>query len=153
MTEGRCSMNFLIIWCHWHLHHHHVMQKALLMAPLHSLDQDDKNEVQHDFIGYVTPLAPASASHDADGIVNSTTTFLCLDEQSQVQNDFLVMLYHWCQCQCHLMSMASLYFLVNMTEVKCNMTFLVIPCHWHWYCHHMMLSAFSVTITFFRSGH
>ena len=46
------------------------------MAPLHSLDQDIQNEVQHGIFGQVTPLAPALASHDADGIVNGTITFL-----------------------------------------------------------------------------
>ena len=52
------------------------MQPALLMALLLFLCQDDQNEVQHDFFGHVTLLAPASASHDADGIVNSTITFV-----------------------------------------------------------------------------
>ena len=57
------------------------MQTALLTAPLHSLDQDDQNKVQHDFSGHVTSLAQVSVSHDTDGIVNST---LCPDDQ----NDF-----------------------------------------------------------------
>ena len=52
------------------------MQTALLMVPLHSLGKGDQNEVQFDFIGQVTSLAPSSASHNADGIVNSTITFL-----------------------------------------------------------------------------
>ena len=76
MTEVRCSMTFLVIWCHWHWHQHHVIQTVLLMAPLHSLGPDDQNEVQHYFFGHVTQLAPASPGHDADGIVNGTITFL-----------------------------------------------------------------------------
>ena len=43
------------------------------MAPLHSIYQEDQNEVQHDFLGHVIPLA--SAAHDADGVVSSTTAF------------------------------------------------------------------------------
>ena len=50
------------------------METALLIGPLHSSGQDDQNEVQYDVFGNVTPLA--SASHDADGIVNSTNIFL-----------------------------------------------------------------------------
>ena len=52
------------------------MQTALLMTALHSSVQDDENEVQHDFSGHMTPLAQTSASHEADGIVSSTITFL-----------------------------------------------------------------------------
>ena len=55
-------------------HKHHVMQTALLMPTLHSLCQDDQKEVQHYFFGHVTSLAPAS--HNANGTVNSTITFL-----------------------------------------------------------------------------
>ena len=35
-----------------------------LMVPLHSLGQDDQNEMQHDFFGHLRPLA----LHDASGI-------------------------------------------------------------------------------------
>ena len=76
MMEVRCNMTFLIIWCHWYTDQQHVMQTALLVAPLYLLGHDDKNEVQHDFFGYVTPLAPAPALHDAEGIVISSIIFL-----------------------------------------------------------------------------
>ena len=52
------------------------MQMVLLMTPLHSLGQDDQNKVQHDFFGQVTPLAPVSVSHGANGIVQGIITFL-----------------------------------------------------------------------------
>ena len=54
---------------------HYVIQMISSTLPLHSLGQDDQIEVQHDFFGHVTPLAPVSVSHDADGIVNDTTAF------------------------------------------------------------------------------
>ena len=38
---------------------------------------------------HVTPLVSDSVSHDANEIVNSIPTFLCPDDQSDVQNDFL----------------------------------------------------------------
>ena len=40
------------------------------MASLHSLGQDDGNEVQHDFFVHVMSLA--SASHDTNGTINGT---------------------------------------------------------------------------------
>ena len=52
-----------------------MMQAASSMAPLHSLGQDDQNEVQHDFLCHVMPWVPVSASHDADGSINGTTAF------------------------------------------------------------------------------
>ena len=76
MIDVRCSMTFLVIWCHWHWYQHHVMQTTLLMVPLHSLGQDDQNEVQHDVLDHVTALAQASTSNYANGIVNGTITFL-----------------------------------------------------------------------------
>ena len=44
------------------------------MAPLHSLGQDDQNEVQYDSAGHVMPFT--LASHDADGVINVTIAFI-----------------------------------------------------------------------------
>ena len=52
---------------HWH------WPVASSMAPLYSLGQDDKNEVQQDFFGHATPWALTSCH--ADGTVNGTTAF------------------------------------------------------------------------------
>ena len=41
--------------------------KSLSVAPLQALDQYNKNEIQYDYVGYVTPLALASC--DADGVI------------------------------------------------------------------------------------
>ena len=49
-----------------------VMPIVLSMAPLHSLGQDNSNEVQHDLFGHVTLLVLASASCIANSIVNDT---------------------------------------------------------------------------------
>ena len=40
------------------------------------LGQDDRSEVQHDFLGHMMPLALASVSCDANSIVNGTITVL-----------------------------------------------------------------------------
>ena len=45
---------------------------------MHSLGQDDQNDLQHDFFGHVTLLTLAWALHDADSIANGTTAFLKL---------------------------------------------------------------------------
>ena len=47
------------------------MPTTVSMAPLHSLGHDDGNEVQHDCIGHMMPLASASVSCNAGGIINS----------------------------------------------------------------------------------
>ena len=52
------------------------MTAALSMRPLHSLAQDNQNEVHHDIFGHVTSLALALASHDADSFINGTIAFL-----------------------------------------------------------------------------
>ena len=46
------------------------------MASLHCLGQHYQNEVQNEFIGHVTQLAPAMSSYDADNVVNGTIAFL-----------------------------------------------------------------------------
>ena len=61
------------------------------MAPLHSLGQEDKNNVWHDF-GDVTPLvtllAPAFASHGAT--VNGTIQLIRLRSGSSWKTIYLV---------------------------------------------------------------
>ena len=42
------------------------------------LGQDSCNEVQHDFLAYVTPLVPALASCDTHTIVSSTIAFIAI---------------------------------------------------------------------------
>ena len=53
-----------------------MMLMVLSMAPLHSLGQDDHNEVQHYIFADVTPLAMPLVSGVADGIVNGTIAVL-----------------------------------------------------------------------------
>ena len=47
-----------------------------LIAPFYLLPQDNKNEMQSDFLSYFTLLALASALCDANGIVSSTIVFI-----------------------------------------------------------------------------
>ena len=59
------------------------------MVPLHSIGQDDQNEVQHDF-GHVISLALASAVHDANDIINGIIPFLIFKKiKNEVQHEFL----------------------------------------------------------------
>ena len=55
------------------------------MEPLNSLGKDDQNEVQHDFLHNVTPLA--LVSHDTDGIINGTKISLHQDNWNDVQHE------------------------------------------------------------------
>ena len=52
-----------------------MMQMASLMVPLHSLGQDDQNEVKMTS-GDVMPLALALSSHDVEGIINGTSALV-----------------------------------------------------------------------------
>ena len=70
----RCNMTSLVMWHHWCWYH--VMVTVSLMIHLHSLGQDDWNEVQHYFFGHVMQLVLASVSHDVNGIANGTTAIL-----------------------------------------------------------------------------
>ena len=51
----------------------------------------DQIEMQYNFFGHVVPLALATASYDANGIINSITEFVSQDNQHEVQHDFLAM--------------------------------------------------------------
>ena len=51
---------------------------ASTMTSLHSLGQDDQNEVQHDCLGHVIPLGPVYVSHDVSGSINIITAFVTL---------------------------------------------------------------------------
>ena len=50
--------------------------ESTINVSLHSLGQDDQNDVQNDFLGHVSPLGPALASCHADSVFNIPTTFL-----------------------------------------------------------------------------
>ena len=49
---------------------------ASSVTALHSLGQDDQNEVPHDFFGHVIPMVLALALRDINGVINATTEFL-----------------------------------------------------------------------------
>ena len=68
-----------------------MMLTVLSMAPLHFKGQENGNEVQHDFIGHMTPLASVSVSYDADTIINAISVCLSQDNQNEVKHEFLVM--------------------------------------------------------------
>ena len=50
------------------------MASSILL--LHLYSQDNQNDMKHDSFGHVMHLVLASASYDADGIVNGTISFV-----------------------------------------------------------------------------
>ena len=46
------------------------------MAPLHSADHNDKNEVKHNVISHVMPLIPALLLCDINCIIKGTILFI-----------------------------------------------------------------------------
>ena len=69
-TQIEVQQDFLVICSHRYSHQHQMMPTASSVALLDSLGQDDQNEEQQDFFGYL-PLA--STSHDTNGIINAST--------------------------------------------------------------------------------
>ena len=83
-----CNMAFLVIWDHWCQHWHHVMKIALSMPPLHSLGEDNKNEIQQDFLviwhhwcQYWHHMMPVT-------LLIAPLHFPGQDDQDEVQNHF-----------------------------------------------------------------
>ena len=84
-------------------HQCHIMS----MAPLHFLGQDNQNELQHDLFVHVMPLALASASSYADGVINGILSSLRSRWLKWFATwPFLVMWCHWHQNWCHMILMA-----------------------------------------------
>ena len=101
-------------WCKWGatwLCHVTQYVPVSSIASLHSLGQDDKNEVQYDFTNHVMTLVMASMSCDTN--TNCSIVFLMSRELKWVQYNFLVMWHHQCWHQNHviprLSSMAPLH--------------------------------------------
>ena len=66
------TMTFSFIQFHWCYHQHHMVPAA----SLHSLGQDNQNEVHHDLLGHVMSLTLALASSDADRVISGIIAFL-----------------------------------------------------------------------------
>ena len=67
------------------------MAMASKMAPLYSLHQDNRNEVQHELFGHVIQLMSASASYITENIINDTFATPGQCNQNEVQHNVLVM--------------------------------------------------------------
>ena len=65
-----------------------MMPMASSMAPLHSLGQDDSNEVQHDIFGHVRPLELVLALQKDTGIKIATLLSLYDDNQNEMHMTF-----------------------------------------------------------------
>ena len=119
------------------------------MAPLHSLGQDDQNEVQHNIFGHVIPFGPALASCHPYSIVHGTIPFL---RSRKLKWDATLLFGHllplalaisvtWCQQQYQWHHCIPW---VTVTNMRCNMTFWVMWFHWYWHHCHVMLIVSSV---------
>ena len=96
------------------------------MASLHSLGQDDRNEVQHDLSCHVMPLALILASHVSISIVKETATFLT-SKKSKWQATWLLWSCDtitiangiiWCHCYwCHMIPLASVLVLHDACRI------------------------------------
>ena len=64
------------------------------MAPLHLLGQDDQKEMWHCFVDYVMLIVPASATCDANCIINWTNAFVSQDKQNEEQHHFVGHVMH-----------------------------------------------------------
>ena len=131
-----------IMWCPWHKCWHQMVPMALKMTSFYSLCQD---ELQ---LGHIMPFALVAVLCDADGIINGTISFLMSKWLklgatllfSPCATIGIVISSMWCQWHCQLHHCICQ---VNMIETRCNMTFLVMSCHWHQCWNHMMPSALS----------
>ena len=110
------------------------------MKPLHSLGQDDQNEVPTRLFSHVTLLTLALASHDASNVVKGPLHFLGKDNQNEVQHTFWSLdatgISVTC-CQQHCQRHHCIPYM-KATEMMCNMTFLVMRCHCCLHQCHMM---------------
>ena len=62
-----------------------------LMALLHSLGQDNQNEVKHDHSDHMRPLVMALASSNDNSVINGSLHSLAQHDQNEMQLYFLVM--------------------------------------------------------------
>ena len=56
--EWKKGQNILVMWHHWLWCCHHVTLMVFSMAQLHSVSNNNQTELQHDFFGQLTSLAP-----------------------------------------------------------------------------------------------
>ena len=90
------AIGIRITWCHWHWSQHHVMQTALLMEPLHSLGQDDQNEVQYNFFWPCTTIVTGTIwCHHVVPMASSAIAFLRSIHLKWGATIFLVMWHYW----------------------------------------------------------
>ena len=103
------------MWHHWPLHQHHVMPKVSSMASLHSLGEDNWNQVKRPFWLCDVFGAGIFASHDAKRILNGTSASLRL-RQSKWHVAWLLRSH-------------------DATAISIHITWY----HWHWCCHVILL--------------
>ena len=110
------TMTYLVIWCHWYQHQHHLIPMAS-STPLHLFSQDDQNEVQCDILSFW--------SFDAIGTV--TSVIWCQHHHQWHHCTTYVRTVKWGEIWLfgHAMPMPSASHATNGTG---NGT-------WHWYEH------------------
>ena len=113
-------------------------------APLHLFFQHDWNEVQHNIFSNLTLLALASASCDANSIVNSTIAFIRPTWLKQCITKHFWHVMPLVLVSCHIMpkvsSMGLLHLLGQDDIYNAKHDLLVMWHHWCWHWHHMILT-------------
>ena len=91
----RYNIHFPIIWHCWHWHQQPVIPKAVSIAPLYSLGQDNWTNVQHNLFVHV--MALMLVSYDADSVISGTIPFVRSIWSKEIQHAFFVRWWHWHQ--------------------------------------------------------
>ena len=133
MIKGTGNTTFSVFWHCWHWLQHHIIPMALSMAPLQSLAQDNRNNVQHDVFvtwshwhhhqHYVLPTASSKALlHFRPKWLKWRATLL------------LIMCHQWQECQCQvimtLSSMPQLHSLDQDDQNGVENDFFSLWCLW-----------------------
>ena len=124
-------MKALVMWCHWCWQQHHVMLITSSDTLIHSLDQDDENEVQHNFFWSCETVDTCMSIMMLMALSMALLHSLDYENWNDVYHDIFG---HVMPLQLTLVpSMATLHSLNMMMKMRCIMSFLVIWCYWHWH--------------------
>ena len=99
-------------------------------------------------LGHFMPLALVHVSHDADGIINDTIPFLVSIWSkwgtAWLFGHVLPLALTLAACDADSIVNGTIAFIRSGTiKMRCNMTFLPMPCYWHWSCNHKIPSSVS----------
>ena len=121
----RYNMTFLVMWHYWHWPQLHMMP----VVQLHSLGQDNQNDVQGAFLGHVMPLELGWHGHHMMWLASTFAPYDATDTGD--------MWCHWYHETQMALSMAPLHSLREDIKMRCNVTSSssdtnsITKNHWH----------------------